>query len=99
MSHDAFRTKKVQPMFAVIRTGGKQYRVSPNTLLKVEKLDAEAGGTVTFNDVLADRGRGVGDRHRDRPGPPGQGDHLQEAPPAEQPPPQRPSPARHRAAG
>ena len=40
-------------MFAVIRTGGKQYRVSPNTLLKVEKLDAEAGGTVTFTDVLA----------------------------------------------
>jgi large subunit ribosomal protein L21 len=40
-------------MFAVIRTGGKQYRVSPNALLKVEKLDAEAGGTVTFTDVLA----------------------------------------------
>jgi large subunit ribosomal protein L21 len=40
-------------MFAVIRTGGKQYRVTPNALLKVEKLDAEAGGTVTFNDVLA----------------------------------------------
>jgi excisionase family DNA binding protein len=29
-------------MFAVIRTGGKQYRVSPNVVLKVEKLDAEA---------------------------------------------------------
>ena len=41
------------PMFAVIRTGGKQYRVTPNAVLKVEKLDAEAGGTVTFNDVLA----------------------------------------------
>ena len=40
-------------MFAVIRTGGKQYRVTPNTVLKVEKLDAEAGGTITFNDVLA----------------------------------------------
>ncbi len=40
-------------MFAVIRTGGKQYRVSPNAVLKVEKLDAEAGGTVTFTDVLA----------------------------------------------
>jgi large subunit ribosomal protein L21 len=40
-------------MFAVIRTGGKQYRVTPNALLKVEKLDAEAGGTITFNDVLA----------------------------------------------
>jgi large subunit ribosomal protein L21 len=40
-------------MFAVIRTGGKQYRVSPNAVLKVEKLDAQAGGTVTFTDVLA----------------------------------------------
>ena len=40
-------------MFAVIRTGGKQYRVTPDAILKVEKLDAEAGGTVTFTDVLA----------------------------------------------
>jgi large subunit ribosomal protein L21 len=44
---------KVRLMFAVIRTGGKQYRVSPNAVLKVEKLDAEAGGTITFTDVLA----------------------------------------------
>jgi large subunit ribosomal protein L21 len=40
-------------MFAVIRTGGKQYRVTPNAVLKVEKLEAEAGATVTFTDVLA----------------------------------------------
>jgi len=40
-------------MFAVIRTGGKQYRVTPNAVLKVEKLDAEPGSTVTFTDVLA----------------------------------------------
>jgi large subunit ribosomal protein L21 len=40
-------------MFAVIRTGGKQYRVTPNTVLKVEKLEAEPGATVTFTDVLA----------------------------------------------
>jgi large subunit ribosomal protein L21 len=45
-------------MFAVIRTGGKQYRVSPNAVLKVEKLDAEPGGTVTFTDVLAIGGQG-----------------------------------------
>jgi large subunit ribosomal protein L21 len=45
-------------MFAVIRTGGKQYRVSPNTVLKIEKLDAEPGGTVTFTDVLAVGGDG-----------------------------------------
>ncbi|MEE3502591.1 50S ribosomal protein L21 [Acidiphilium acidophilum] len=40
-------------MFAVIRTGGKQYRVVPDAVLKVEKLEAEAGSTVTFTDVLA----------------------------------------------
>jgi large subunit ribosomal protein L21 len=39
--------------FAVIRTGGKQYRVTPNAVLTVEKLEAELGGTVTFNEVLA----------------------------------------------
>lgn len=39
--------------FAVIRTGGKQYRVTPNAVLRVEKLEAEPGSTVTFNDVLA----------------------------------------------
>jgi len=39
--------------FAVIRTGGKQYRVTPNSVLKVEKLEAEAGATITFHDVLA----------------------------------------------
>ena len=40
-------------MFAVIRTGGKQYRVTPEQILKVEKLDAEHGSIVTFTDVLA----------------------------------------------
>ena len=40
-------------MFAVIRTGGKQYRVTPNDVLKVEKLEAEAGSVITFTDVLA----------------------------------------------
>jgi large subunit ribosomal protein L21 len=40
-------------MFAVIRTGGKQYRVTENAVLKVEKLDAEPGASVTFTDVLA----------------------------------------------
>jgi large subunit ribosomal protein L21 len=45
-------------MFAVIRTGGKQYRVTPNAVLKVEKLDAEPGSTITFTDVLAVGGEG-----------------------------------------
>jgi large subunit ribosomal protein L21 len=40
-------------MFAVIRTGGKQYRVTPNAVLKVEKLEAEPGASITFTDILA----------------------------------------------
>ena len=40
-------------MFAVIRTGGKQYRVTPNAVLKVEKLPAEPGSTHVFTDILA----------------------------------------------
>ncbi|MFD1695646.1 50S ribosomal protein L21 [Roseibium aestuarii] len=39
-------------MFAVIKTGGKQYTVAANDLLKVEKLEAEDGATVTFDEVL-----------------------------------------------
>ena len=39
-------------MFAVIKTGGKQYRVVPGQRLTVEKLAAEAGDTIQFNDVL-----------------------------------------------
>ena len=49
--------------YAVIRTGGKQYRVSPNAVLAIEKLDAELGATVTFHDVLAlsgDAGLAIG---------------------------------------
>jgi large subunit ribosomal protein L21 len=40
-------------MFAIIRTGGKQYRVIPNQVLKVEKLAGEPGSTVTFTEILA----------------------------------------------
>ena len=38
--------------YAVIRTGGKQYRVSEGDLVKVEKLDGEVGEKVTLADVL-----------------------------------------------
>ncbi len=38
--------------YAIIQTGGKQYRVSEGDVLSVEKLDAEAGKDTTFNDVL-----------------------------------------------
>jgi large subunit ribosomal protein L21 len=44
--------KDVRDMFAVIKTGGKQYKVAADDLLRVEKLDAEAGSTVTFDEVL-----------------------------------------------
>jgi large subunit ribosomal protein L21 len=47
-------------MFAVIRTGGKQYRVTPDAVLKVEKLEAEPGSTLTFTDVLAVGSEGAG---------------------------------------
>lgn len=39
-------------MYAVIRTGGKQYRVVPGARLRVEKLDAEEGAMVEFDQVL-----------------------------------------------
>ncbi|MBW1922906.1 MAG: 50S ribosomal protein L21 [Deltaproteobacteria bacterium] len=39
-------------MYAVIKTGGKQYRVSPGDELKVEKLAGEVGDTVVFDKVL-----------------------------------------------
>ena len=40
-------------MYAIIATGGKQYQVSEGDIIKVEKLDAEAGATVTFDQVVA----------------------------------------------
>lgn len=39
-------------MFAVIKTGGKQYRVSADDVIQVEKLPAEAGSEVSFAEVL-----------------------------------------------
>ena len=40
-------------MFAVIKTGGKQYKVAKDDTIVVEKLNAEIGSTVTFDNVLA----------------------------------------------
>ena len=40
-------------MYAIIATGGKQYKVSEGDIIKVEKLDAEAGSTVSFDQVIA----------------------------------------------
>ncbi|MBP3547029.1 MAG: 50S ribosomal protein L21 [Alphaproteobacteria bacterium] len=40
-------------MYAVIRTGGKQYKVTTGDVIKVEKLAGEAGASVVFSEVLA----------------------------------------------
>ena len=40
-------------MYAIIATGGKQYKVEEGSVLKVEKLGAAAGETVTFDQVIA----------------------------------------------
>jgi large subunit ribosomal protein L21 len=40
-------------MNAIIVTGGKQYKVSEGDVLFIEKLEAEAGETITFDQVLA----------------------------------------------
>src|SRR5262249_38427606 len=39
-------------MYAVIRTGGKQYRVSEGDVLRIEKVQGDVGSEVTFNEVL-----------------------------------------------
>lgn len=44
-------------MYAVIRAGGKQYRVAPGDVVRIEKLPASDGDTVEFNDVLAVSGQ------------------------------------------
>ena len=50
-------------MYAIIATGGKQYKVSEGDEIRIEKLDAEVGTAVTFDQVLAvsDNGLKVGD--------------------------------------
>ena len=47
MLHQDFET-----MFAVIKTGGKQYRVAKDDVIAVEKLAGEAGSAITFDEVL-----------------------------------------------
>jgi large subunit ribosomal protein L21 len=39
-------------VYAIIRTGGKQYRVEPGDVVRLESLDGEVGSTVTLDDVL-----------------------------------------------
>ncbi|MCI5621415.1 MAG: 50S ribosomal protein L21 [Lachnospiraceae bacterium] len=49
-------------MYAIIATGGKQYKVSEGDIITIEKLGVEAGETVTFDNVIAvsDNGLKVG---------------------------------------
>ena len=44
-------------MYAIIATGGKQYKVSEGDIIRVEKLGVEAGEKVTFDEVLAVNGK------------------------------------------
>ena len=39
-------------MYAVVRTGGKQYKVAPGDVILVEKLDGEAGAEIKLDDIL-----------------------------------------------
>jgi len=45
-------------VYAIIRTGGKQYRVNPGDVVRVERLEGEVGSTVTLEDVLLVAGDG-----------------------------------------
>jgi large subunit ribosomal protein L21 len=46
------RARSGIPMYAVIKTGGKQYRVAANQVIKIERLEGEVGSTITFPEVL-----------------------------------------------
>src|SRR5581483_6363046 len=49
----AYRATEGSDMYAVIRAGGKQYRVAPGDVLRLETQAANGNGKVEFNDVLA----------------------------------------------
>ena len=90
---DAGSTGRRTDMHAVIKTGGKQYRVAPGDTVKVETLTAEVGQQVTLSEVLAVsngddvkvgvalRGRRRGRRHGRRARAPRQGHDLQDEAP------------------
>ena len=49
----SFETEEVYLMYAIVKTGGKQYKVAEGDVLFVEKLEGNAGDVVTLNEVLA----------------------------------------------
>ena len=97
-------------MYAVIRTGGKQYKVAKDDVLTVESLDGDVGSKLTLGEVLMlggdspklgaplVKGASVVGRNR-RAGPGREGRRLQEEAPQEHPSQARPSPALHQAEG
>src|ERR1700756_2252806 len=50
--HTLYKYEGARTMYAVIKTGGKQYRVQPGDVLVVEKLDGQPGADVSFGEVL-----------------------------------------------
>ena len=100
----------VSVMFAVIRTGGKQYKVANDDVIAVEKLAGEPGATIELGEVLMVgdgaevstgtplRRRRLGQRHLVEQTPRRQDHRLQEEAAAQLPPQERPSPASDRAA-
>src|SRR3546814_10517738 len=50
-------------MFAIVRTGGKQYRVAAGDKIAVEKIDGEAGDTVSLGDILLAGDGGRSEEH------------------------------------
>ena len=89
-------------MYAVIRTGGKQYKVAPEDVLQIEKIEGAAGDAVSFPDVLMVAGEGGPTCRRAarfgrcrlgrgcRTGARAEGHHLQEEAPPELPAQERP---------
>jgi large subunit ribosomal protein L21 len=56
--HERAEVRRILAIYAIIKTGGKQYRVEPGQRLRVERMDAEAGSRVELNDVLLLAGDG-----------------------------------------
>ena len=52
-------------MYAIVRSGGRQYRVAPNDVIVVDKVEAEPGGSIVLNEVLM-----LGDGHNVTAGAP-----------------------------
>ncbi len=46
-------------MYAILRTGGKQYKVSPGDVIRIELVDGESGSTIEFNHIFAVRKEGL----------------------------------------